>query len=268
MSGAAGGIAGNRVHFRAPGRSIRAAVRPGEENRVLPDPGIGPNQGYYRAKRGLDVVLVLLAAPVVLALLAVLAVAIRLESSGPAIYRQRRVAGRRVRTDSGWAWELRTFTFYKLRSMRPSDGPNPHERYIRAYIAGDEDEMARLAPDRAEGTYKMTADPRITRIGHVIRATSLDELPQLWNILKGDMSLVGPRPPIDYEIDRYRPEDLDRLAGPAGLTGAWQVHGRCELEFKEMVELDKDYLERRSFVNDLGILVKTVPAVVTRRGAG
>ena len=115
---------------------------------------------------------------------------------------------------------------------------------------------------------KLAADSRVTRIGGFLRRTSLDELPQLWNVLRGEMSLVGPRPPIPYEVDAYPPHWLGRFAVKPGVTGLWQVSGRSEVSLEEMIELDVEYVRRRSVVFNLWILLRTVPAVLSMRGAG
>jgi lipopolysaccharide/colanic/teichoic acid biosynthesis glycosyltransferase len=233
---------------------------------VLASPGKG-RTSYFVAKRVLDVGLVLATAPISLPLTLVLGLLVRRDSPGPAIFTQQRLGARRVRRDDHWVWELRPFTFYKLRTMAEDADPTLHRTYLDAYIAGDEAAMQQVNGDRSEGSYKIASDPRVTRLGATLRRLSLDELPQLWNVLKGDMSLVGPRPPIDYEVPRYTPNHLRRLAGPAGLTGAWQVNGRSTLTFDEMVHLDTSYLSRQSLLLDLTIIVKTLGAVVARQGA-
>jgi lipopolysaccharide/colanic/teichoic acid biosynthesis glycosyltransferase len=234
---------------------------------VLPDARPG-GAAYFAAKRVLDVGLVLAVSPLVLPVVLLLGLIVRLDSPGSALFSQQRISARRVLRDGAWVWELRSFRFYKLRTMAHNADPTLHRTYLDAYIAGDVDAIQRLNGERSDGSYKMAKDPRITRVGATIRALSLDELPQLWNVLKGDMSLVGPRPPIDYEIDRYTPAQLQRLAGPAGLTGSWQVNGRSTLTFEEMVDLDTAYLVRRSLLLDLTILVRTLGVVVSREGAG
>jgi lipopolysaccharide/colanic/teichoic acid biosynthesis glycosyltransferase len=121
---------------------------------------------------------------------------------------------------------------------------------------------------KAPNSYKLARDPAVTRVGRFLRQWSLDELPQLINVIKGDMSLVGPRPPITYEIAHYAEHHLQRLAVPGGITGLWQTSGRAALTFEEMVALDLEYIETRTFLGDVWILLKTVPTVLSREGAG
>lgn len=193
-------------------------------------------------KRVIDVVvsafLLVLLSPV----LAALAIAIRLESRGPALFRQ-------IRLGKGGL----PFTCYKFRSM--------HERA--------EEEIGQLLElNEADGPiFKIRADPRLTRVGQLLRRASIDELPQLWNVLRGEMSLVGPRPPIPEEVERYEEWHRRRLEVVPGITGLWQVSGRSELSFDEMVMLDIYYIENWSLGLDLQILARTGPAVLGGSGA-
>jgi lipopolysaccharide/colanic/teichoic acid biosynthesis glycosyltransferase len=158
---------------------------------------------------------------------------------------------------------------YKFRTMISDSDPELHRLYVEAYMAGDEAAMAEVQPGEPDdGVFKLAGDPRVTRVGSILRRLSLDELPQLWNVLRGDMSIVGPRPPLRYEVERYSELELGRLTTKPGLTGWWQVNGRCETTFEQMIELDLAYIERQSFVFDILILLKTIPAVFTGRGAG
>ena len=116
-------------------------------------------------------------------------------------------------------------------------------------------------------TFKMKNDPRITRVGRILRRTSLDELPQLWNVLKGDMSIVGPRPALPAEVERYTAEEQTRLVITPGLTCLWQVSGRADLSFEEQVRLDLEYIAKRSFWFDLILIARTIPAMLSGRGA-
>ena len=203
------------------------------------------------ACRALDVVLASVMLLVLSPLLGAIAVAIRLDSRGSVVFRQRRL-GR----------GLKPFTLNKFRTMRVGTSDDTHREYVLELIAGN-------GTARGEGRplFKLTEDGRVTRLGHLLRRASLDELPQLWNVLRGDMSLVGPRPPIPYEVERYPADWFARFAVKPGLTGLWQVSGRSELDLREMIELDVEYVDRRSLWVNVTILARTIPAVVNRRGA-
>lgn len=193
-------------------------------------------------KRIFDVVGALLALTFFAPFLALIALAIKLDSPGPVIFSQERVG------EGG-----RRFHIYKFRSMRK----------------GAEEELERLRElNEADGPlFKIREDPRLTRIGVFLRHTSLDELPQLLNVLKGEMSLVGPRPPLAVEVEQYQPWHKQRLSVPPGMTGLWQVSGRSELAFDEMVLLDIYYIEHWSPWLDFTILLRTIPKVVLGEGA-
>ena len=182
--------------------------------------------------------LVILAVPML-----IIAVAVKLSSPGPIIVRQVRV-GRFGRP----------FNFYKFRSMRED------AELIR-------DELEEHNEHDSPTIFKIKRDPRITRFGGFMRRTSLDELPNLFNVLRGEMSLVGPRPPLPREVAHYQPRHLERLAVKPGITGLWQVRGRSEIGFEEMIDLDLEYIERWSLWLDLTILVRTPFVVVNGRGA-
>jgi exopolysaccharide biosynthesis polyprenyl glycosylphosphotransferase len=197
---------------------------------------------YETAKRALDLAMATLGlistAPIWLAIV----IAIKLDSPGPAIFVQERVGlnGRR-------------FRFYKFRSMHV-------------------DAERRLAELRAQNevdgpVFKMRKDPRISKVGAFLRRTSLDELPQLLNVLKGDMSMVGPRPPLPREVEKYRPSDIVRLSVKPGLTCLWQIRGRSTLGFETWMEYDREYISNLSLRLDMSILVRTVWAVLSCRGA-
>jgi lipopolysaccharide/colanic/teichoic acid biosynthesis glycosyltransferase len=224
---------------------------------------------YFAAKRLLDISVVLVSALFMVPTLLAIGLVIKLDSPGPIFYKQERIRSRRRKVDGEWRWEFEPFTFYKLRTMQTNADAKLHHDYIAAYIASDEEQMAELRPAASdEDTYKLTDDPRVTRIGKTLRKLSIDEIPQVWNVLKGDMSLVGPRPPIRYEFEMYEEWQSRRLASLPGITGWWQVNGRAETSFDEMVRLDIEYINRQSLWFDLKILFLTIPAVITRKGAG
>ena len=212
---------------------------------------------YPRAKRLLDVVVAGVALLLLTPVLAAIAVAIKLDSPGPVIFRQQRVRGDQP-TDTEHP-EENTFTFLKFRSMVHNVDCSAHRQYVEALISGQ-------AARQGNGLYKLE-DKRITRVGRILRRTSLDELPQLWNVLRGDMSLVGPRPALPYEVRVYKPWHKERLSVTPGLTGLWQVAGRSKLNFDDMVRLDLTYVRERNLALDLKLLLKTFPAVLLGTGA-
>jgi lipopolysaccharide/colanic/teichoic acid biosynthesis glycosyltransferase len=199
-------------------------------------------------KRPLDAGLAAGALLVALPLIGCMAIAIRLDSPGPALIRQPRVGRAGA-----------PFGMWKLRSMQADCDQTVHRQAAANWFAGQPQ----------EGSYKTLADPRITRVGRVLRRTNLDELPQLLNVLRGEMSLVGPRPAIEYELNHYQPGYFARLTVPPGMTGLWQVTRRDRLSAHEMMELDLRYVSELSPWLDLKILAKTVPALLAsvRRGS-
>lgn len=217
---------------------------------------------YFYSKRCLDVVLALLLLIILLPVMAVIAVLIKLDSRGPIFYVQERVGSRRHNWGGQTIWEIQNFQFYKFRSMVDNADPTPHQAYIRAFVEGHAERS------KTSGLkFKLTDDPRVTRVGRFIRKTSLDELPQLLNVLKGEMSLVGPRPVPTYEVAQYQQWHYERLAALPGITGLWQVKGRCQVTFEEMIQMDIDYVHQQSLWLDLKILGLTIPAVLSGRGA-
>jgi lipopolysaccharide/colanic/teichoic acid biosynthesis glycosyltransferase len=203
------------------------------------------------AMRSLDILAAGLALLVLSPILLVIAILVRLDSRGPAIFRQDRI-GR----------GLKTFRVAKFRTMRQGVAADPHRAYVEEMIREESEAEGRQKP-----MMKLAEDPRITKIGHFLRRTSLDELPQLWNVLRGEMSLVGPRPPIQYEVDAYPARAFRRFAVRPGLTGLWQVSGRSLVTFSEMIDLDIEYVERRSLLLNLKIVFLTVPTVLHGKGA-
>jgi lipopolysaccharide/colanic/teichoic acid biosynthesis glycosyltransferase len=200
------------------------------------------------ACRALDVVLAAALLFVLAPLFLLIALLIRLDSPGPVFFRQRRLGLAET-----------PFEINKFRTMRRDAGHDVHRAYVIGLIAG--------AEERNGGMFKLTGDARVTRVGRFLRRSSLDELPQLWNVITGEMSLVGPRPPIPYEVEHYPPHWFARFAVKPGLTGLWQVSGRCRLTLEQMIALDIEYTRRRSFWLNLWILVRTLPAAVRGGGA-
>jgi lipopolysaccharide/colanic/teichoic acid biosynthesis glycosyltransferase len=236
---------------------------------ALPHVSTSDRLGYHLAKRIIDVTISLLMLLCLAPLMLVIAAAIRLDTPGPAIYSHERLGGRRRKVDGRWTWVLEPFTLYKFRTMVADADHVLHRGYMMAYLTADETALAALRPGRAAGeSYRPSHDPRVTRLGRFLRTISVDELPQLWNVLRGDMSLVGPRPPLAYELEAYQERHLGRLASRPGLTGWAQVRGRCTIGFEDMVRLDVEYIERRSIAFDLKVLALTIPVVLSRTGAG
>jgi lipopolysaccharide/colanic/teichoic acid biosynthesis glycosyltransferase len=218
---------------------------------------------YPIAKRTTDLVLTALLLIVLAPLLAITAVAVKLDSRGPILFSQERVGTRWVRRDGMTRWRLELFKVYKFRSMIADADSGVHERHIAAMAS----RPAKSGPSDTT-SIKLERDVRITRVGRYLRLTSIDELPQLINVLRGEMSLIGPRPVPPYELARYRPEHMRRFTVLPGISGLWQVRGRCALSFWEMVSCDLEYADKQSFWTDLKIMVRTIPAVVSTRGAG
>jgi lipopolysaccharide/colanic/teichoic acid biosynthesis glycosyltransferase len=202
-------------------------------------------------KRLFDLVVASLALLLLAPLLLAVAVLVRATSPGGALFRQTRV-GRNGRP----------FVLYKFRTMYGGCPDDIHREYVRRLLVED-----RPPTGGRSGLYKLERDPRITRIGGLLRRTSIDELPQILNILRGDMSLVGPRPALAYEAELFGAAHARRFLVPPGLTGLWQVSGRNSLTMREGLMLDLEYVDRQSFLFDLKILLKTVPAVLTTSGA-
>jgi lipopolysaccharide/colanic/teichoic acid biosynthesis glycosyltransferase len=206
---------------------------------------------YLRAKRILDITFTLLLSPFLLLAATIIAICIKLSSEGPVFYRQKRAGQNGVE-----------FEMLKFRSMYVNNDHLAHREKIIKYMSGqklNEDGIPDLS-------YKDVHDPRITRVGRFIRKTSLDELPQFWNVLCGYMTLVGPRPPLPYEVELYNARDRLRLCGRPGLTGTWQVYGRSRVTFQNMVSMDIDYLYSQSLWLDIKLIVLTVPVMIFARG--
>ncbi len=199
-------------------------------------------RGYEFAKRVFDVVSSLLALIVFSPLMGITALAIKMEDGGSPIFAQTRVGK-----------DGKFFRMYKFRSM-----------------CEDAEKKLKELQDRNEAdglAFKMSNDPRVTRVGAFIRKTSIDELPQLFNIFKGNMSVVGPRPPLGYEVMQYDDYQMQRLSVKPGLTCYWQCSGRSDVSFDEWMDLDIKYINERGFLKDIEIIFRTIPAVLFHKGA-
>jgi lipopolysaccharide/colanic/teichoic acid biosynthesis glycosyltransferase len=219
-----------------------------------PLPTAAPRHGGWVLEAGCRALDVLGAAAMLMLLaplLAVIAILVKLDSPGPVLFRQLRL-GR----------DAQPFTVNKFRTMRHGVAHDRHREFVLGLIRGEQP-----LHDAPGPRFKMAADHRVTRFGRVLRCSSLDELPQLWNVLRGDMSLVGPRPPIPYEVEHYPPHWFARFAVKPGITGLWQVSGRSQVTLEEMVRLDVEYARRRSLRFNVLILLRTVPAVLSGKGA-
>jgi lipopolysaccharide/colanic/teichoic acid biosynthesis glycosyltransferase len=210
---------------------------------VEPWIGLRVDRPYERVKRVLDVIVALLSLALLSPVLLLAALLIKLTSRGPVLFRGT-VIGRYGRP----------FTYYKLRTMVTDADDSVHRRFIQQYVA--------QGPQR-----KLVDDPRITPVGRWLRRTSLDEMAQMINVLRGEMSIVGPRPPVPYEYEHYTPFHQRRLAVPPGITGLAQVRARSRASFEEMVTIDLEYIRRRSLALDLAIMARTVWVVLSGRGA-
>ncbi len=221
----------------------------------LGQPGI---HGWPRTfKRVIDVIAAALGVVALSPFLALVAIAIKLDSPGPILYRQPRVG------ENG-----RVFLMFKFRSMRADSDPGMHREHVARLIRENVGVFQIDGDGHSTVSLKLENDPRITRVGKFIRKTSIDELPQLFNVLRGEMSLVGPRPPLPYEVELYKEWHKRRFEAIPGITGLWQVKGRNRVSFDEMVRMDLEYIEHQSFWLDLKILIQTPLAVVSGKGAG
>jgi lipopolysaccharide/colanic/teichoic acid biosynthesis glycosyltransferase len=204
-----------------------------------------PQRGQEATKRLVDLLLSLALIVMISPLLLLLWCLVRLTSSGPAFFRQERV-GR----------NMRSFTMLKLRTMYVGNHDEIHRNYVTHLLSADEPTAA-----GDHGLFKLEQDPRVTPLGAWLRRTSLDELPQLFNVLRGEMSLVGPRPVLPWEAELFEERYRRRFLVKPGISGLWQVSGRSRLTMREALELDIEYANRQSLALDLSIILRTVPAI-------
>ncbi|MBL8027992.1 MAG: sugar transferase [Fibrobacteres bacterium] len=202
----------------------------------------GKSQFYYACKRLIDIAGAFTGLTFSVLLVVPVAIAIKINSRGPIFFRQIRLKK-----------NAKPFIFYKFRTMLINAGLTDVERDMINEMGGPH--------------FKSRLDPRITEVGRFLRTFSIDELPQFWNVLKGDMSLVGPRPPLKHEYDKYSQHEKKRLSVKPGVTGLWQISGRSKRTFEEMIELDLLYIQKAGVIFDLYIILATIPAVVLRKGA-
>ncbi len=255
-------------------RSKAATIAPQAVQALSPWRAKG-RPGYFLAKRCLDCTLALLAIAVLAPVLLVTALLVRLTSRGPALFCQERVG-----------FGGRHFKMYKFRSMYVNSDHRLHQMAYEQFLRGERThgkvsgslaavsalETAEHASTKRAAPAKhrrsgVPRDPRITPLGYLLRRASIDELPQFFNVLRGEMSLVGPRPPIPYEVGLYESWHLGRLDTLPGITGLWQVHGRSRVTFDQMVQMDLEYIQKQSFWYDVKLLLLTIPAVLSRKGA-
>jgi lipopolysaccharide/colanic/teichoic acid biosynthesis glycosyltransferase len=202
------------------------------------------------ASRLLDVVIASTALVLLAPLMALIAAVVALTSRGPVLFRQVRLGQ-----------HCRPFVMLKVRTMYVDSDDRLHREYVRRLLA----EPAEVTSS-AEGLYKLVDDPRITRVGRWLRTSSLDELPQLINVVRGEMALVGPRPVLPWEATLFSPRHAKRFEVPPGITGLWQTSGRNRLTMTQALELDVEYAQRQSLPLDLAILFRTIPVVLGREG--
>ncbi len=221
----------------------------------LPAPGAlprwPPTRRNPRGKRALDLMLACVCLVVAAPLLAAVAVLVRVTTPGPALFRQVRLGQHR-----------HPFRLYKVRTMYDGCTDGAHREYVRRLLTEDQP-----APGARAGVYKLAGDSRVTAVGRLLRRMSIDELPQLLNVIRGDMSLVGPRPALPWEAELIGATHGQRFDVPPGLTGLWQVSGRNALTMRQALDLDVQYVAAQSLWLDLAILARTVPVVLSARGA-
>ena len=209
------------------------------------------NRSYDFLKRAIDLAITLMVLPMMMPLMALVALLVRFDSPGPALFKQKRVGK-----------DGRIFQIYKFRTMTHNLDNSHHQAFMKAFVQG---EIGDESNDKV--VFKPFTDSQITRVGRILRKTSLDELPQLINILKGDMSLIGPRPNVLWEVEAYKGWHMERLSVLPGITGLAQVNGRSAISFDTIVRYDVEYARSKSLWLDVQILWKTFTSVVAGKGA-
>ena len=219
-------------------------------------------ESYFIIKRCADVILASVLLVALSPVLLLIAILIKLDSPGSVIFVHKRAGCRKRTLNDETVWEVRPFPFYKFRSMIANADESLHKAHIQSYIKAQADENG-----SSQHEQKVTNDPRVTRVGRILRKTSLDELPQLVNVLRGEMSLVGPRPIPMYEFAEYQVTHYERMMTWPGITGLWQVSGRALTTFDQQMNLDIRYVHEQSLWLDLKILLLTIPTIVSGKGA-
>jgi lipopolysaccharide/colanic/teichoic acid biosynthesis glycosyltransferase len=240
---------------------------------------------YYIVKRVMDLIIASCLVICLLPLMILVGLAIFIYSPGPVFFVQERVGAKRRLKGRQIHWEPTTFHCYKFRTMKVNADSSIHREYIKALIENNHEQMQAIqnaatrpqghgnrdrliaAQEAATRPRKLVNDARIIAPGRLLRKFSIDELPQLWNVLRGDMSMIGPRPAIPYEVEMYKPWHMQRLQAQPGITGLQQVTARCTEDFDEQVKLDIEYIEHRSLWLDLKIAFKTPLAIIKTKGA-
>jgi lipopolysaccharide/colanic/teichoic acid biosynthesis glycosyltransferase len=231
-------------------RNKLAAARPKNSVNKM---GIRKLYKYQLLKSILDHLLAFLVLVILSPLLLFIAIVIKLDSPGDPILRQERIGK-----------DGRIFTLYKFRSMYINPDDTKYKAFLQEYIKGN---VSGQLSENKEDTYELIKDPRVTRFGAILRKTNLDELPQFFNILKGDMSIVGPRPDIPFAVAMYKDHHLKRLRVTPGITGLWQVSERKKMSFEDMIRLDIAYIERKSLLLDIKIMFLTVRTILKGDGS-
>lgn len=217
---------------------------------ILPPTVVPRSRRNYALKRVFDFIVALIGLILLAPLIMVIGILVQLDSPGPAIFRQRRVGEGGVQ-----------FTCFKFRTMRVDTDDRLHRQMASRFLQGEQ-----VAEENGQPVYKLARDPRVTRLGRFLRPTSLDELPQLINVLRGEMSLVGPRPALPYEVEQYRYRHRYRLLVKPGITGIWQVYGRSIVDFETLVSMDLHYVTDGTFWLDLKLILLTFSVVFKRSG--
>jgi lipopolysaccharide/colanic/teichoic acid biosynthesis glycosyltransferase len=225
----------------------------------------GNRNFYYFSKRTIDIIVSIFALIILSPVMLITAVLIHFDSPGPVIFTQKRVGSKRVYKDGRYYWERTELSCHKFRSMYDKADDSVHHTFINALINHDQKTLSEIQGSE-NAIKKICHDPRVTRLGHFLRCTSLDELPQFWNVLRGDMSVVGPRPAIPYEVEMYKSWYFQRLEAKPGITGLWQVGERNSVDFDGMVKLDNEYVEHQSIWLDLKIMFMTPLVMIRRKG--